>query len=129
MFSFAEKSLELKVQIFPMTHVCRAVTPSELPSSAYPDQIGGGSANGITRVIISYPIKRASHSQLYFDADFVNITFSVGLKMMRFLVTTLSLVCVASAHEMHTGQCPRFNPMAGFDWEKVSSVLTRQMVF
>ena len=48
--------------------------------------------------------------------------------MIRLLVTTLS-VCLASAHEMHTGQCPGFTPMAGFDWEKVSLVLTRQMVF
>ena len=48
--------------------------------------------------------------------------------MLRFLVTTLS-VCLASAHEMHTGQCPGFAPMAGFDWAKVSLVLTRQMVF
>ena len=48
--------------------------------------------------------------------------------MLRFLVTTLS-VCLVSAHEMHTGQCPGFTPMAGFDWEKVSLVLTKQMVF
>ena len=40
--------------------------------------------------------------------------------MIKYLVTTLSVMCLASAHEIHTGQCPGFTPMAGFDWEKVS---------
>jgi len=41
--------------------------------------------------------------------------------MIRIFVATLSVMCLASAHEVHTGQCPGFTPMAGFDWEKFSS--------
>ena len=40
--------------------------------------------------------------------------------MIKIFVTALSVMCLASAHEVHTGQCPGFTPMAGFDWEKVS---------
>ena len=47
--------------------------------------------------------------------------------MIKFLVTTFSVMCLATAHEIHTGQCPGFTPMAGFNWEKVSiASLVRQ---
>ena len=27
---------------------------------------------------------------------------------------------LATGHELHTGQCPSFAPMQGFDWDKVT---------
>ena len=42
---------------------------------------------------------------------------------MKFLVTILSVMSLVMAHDMHTGQCPSFTPMAGFDWEKVSLIV------
>ena len=48
--------------------------------------------------------------------------------MSPLLALVLGLAApLVTGHELHTGQCPTFTPMQGFDWEKVTwsySVLT-----
>merc|ERR1712038_1036190 len=43
--------------------------------------------------------------------------------MIVILSLVLTLLGRSDSHSMHSGQCPNFTPMSGFDWDKFSSGL------
>jgi len=43
--------------------------------------------------------------------------------MIVILSLVLTLLGHSDSHSMHSGQCPNFTPMSGFDWDKFSSGL------